>query len=118
MSRVLARAATSNNISKASSSKYVGGPSVAAVWLGDVAAYPLIAVMSFASAMSIAFAAHMIATDPDARIAKGSRKKFYRGKELMWEKQLKKKTEGITFSSSHLTPLLFAYPLIYFVDDV
>mmetsp|Transcript_15311 Transcript_15311/g.13848 ORF Transcript_15311/g.13848 Transcript_15311/m.13848 type:complete len:94 (-) Transcript_15311:51-332(-) len=55
------------------------------IWLGDSGAYPVMFVIGFAVVFSLGTGIWFMATSPDARISKYSRKTLFRG-ELKGEK--------------------------------
>jgi hypothetical protein len=53
--------------------------SVYETWCSDVGAYPVMSVIAFAVVFSLGTGVYFMATMPDARISKASRKTFFRG---------------------------------------
>lgn len=49
------------------------------IWLSDVGAYPVMSVICFAVLFSTGTGLYFMATMPDARVSKSSRKSFFRG---------------------------------------
>jgi hypothetical protein len=60
--------------------------STAGIWLGDSGAYPVMGVIVFALTMCLSYGVRVMVVDNDARLSKSSRKTFYRGNELSWDK--------------------------------
>ena len=52
---------------------------ISETWLADTGTYPLIAVIPFTIIFGLGSGFYIMATTPDARIFKSSRKKFLRG---------------------------------------
>lgn len=49
------------------------------IWCSDTGAYPVMGVMAFAGLFSATVMAYFLATHPDSRISKSSRKSLFRG---------------------------------------
>jgi hypothetical protein len=82
MSPNLRRIATRSGF--ATAAKPTGNPSFKPktfkeAWLSDSGAYPVMSVIAFAGVFGVVWGIWTIATHPDARISKSSRKSIFRG---------------------------------------